>query len=116
MNDQIIDAAMAQAIQADANRVRALYGWIILRELPEHPGRLVARFAIDHPTVYVIVAETLASIHEQLPPGLDHSPRRLNDPAEVVETWFSRTSNCGALADGVSRTPECCYWQPKGRV
>lgn len=93
MNDQVIDAAMARAIQIDANRTHVLFAWIVLHDIPEHPGKYIARFATDRPTIYVMVAETLAGIHEQLPAGLDRSPRRPNDPPDIVEVWFSPTKN-----------------------
>jgi hypothetical protein len=85
---QIIDAVMARAIQADAARAHPLFAWIVMRDLPEYPGALVARLVTDAPTVYILLGHTLAEIHAQLPPGLERSDRQPADPAEVVEVWF----------------------------
>ncbi len=89
MADQLIDAAMAQSLTFDAVRSQVLFGWIIQNDPPEHPDKFVARFATAHPTIYVIVADSLAEIQEQLPPGLVRSGRQPADPPDVVEIWFS---------------------------
>lgn len=89
MSDQVINADMARAIQADATRQRILFAWIIQHDPPEHPGRYVARFATEHPTVYVLVGDTLAEVQGKLPPGLDRSRRMPDGPPDVVEIWFS---------------------------
>ena len=39
MDDQIIDAAMAKALQADTARTHALSGWLVMRDPPDYPGR-----------------------------------------------------------------------------
>jgi hypothetical protein len=36
----------------------------------------------------VLVADTLAEIHAQLPPRLVRAGRQPADPPEVVEIWF----------------------------
>ena len=41
--DQIIDAAMARSIQIDVARQHTLIAWIIQHDLPDHPGKDVAR-------------------------------------------------------------------------
>jgi hypothetical protein len=38
MSDQIIDAATAQALHADACRDHPIVGWVVMRDQPE-PGR-----------------------------------------------------------------------------
>ena len=89
MSDQVIDRDMARAIQADANRTHAQFAWIVQHDAPEHPGKYIARFTTDHPTIYVIVADTLAEVQAMLPSGLDRSARQPADPPDVVEIWFS---------------------------
>ncbi len=89
MSDKVIDATMARAIQVDADRRYLRFAWIVQHETPEHPGKYVARFATEHPTIYVLVADTLAEVQTMLPLGLNHSPRQPGDPPDVVEIWFS---------------------------
>jgi hypothetical protein len=66
-----------------------LIAWIIQHDLLGHPGKYVVRLTLEHPTVYILVADTLAAIRSMLPPGLDLSPRMHDDPPDVVELWFS---------------------------
>jgi hypothetical protein len=89
MPDQIIDAAKALNIQANATKTSILSGWIIEHNPPEHPGKYVAHFATTHPTIYVMLADTLAELQAMLPPGLARSPRQPVDLPDVVEIWFS---------------------------
>ena len=56
--DQIVDAIMARAIQADAARTHLLLALIVMQEEPP------------------------------MPPGLVQSDRQPADPPEVVELWF----------------------------
>jgi hypothetical protein len=67
-------------------RAHPLFAWIIMRDLPEYPGALVAR--PDTPTGYILLGHTLAEVHAQLPPDLERSERQPTDPAEVLEVWF----------------------------
>ena len=67
---QIIDPVMAQAIQAHAARKHPLLAWIIMRDLPQYPGAVVARLVTDAPTPYVLIGHTLPELSAQLPPGL----------------------------------------------
>jgi hypothetical protein len=85
MPDQILTETLAEGIQADAPE----FAWIIMRDQSEHPGKVIARFATMHPTVYVLVADTLAEIRQMLPPDLEQSERQPGDPPEVVEVWSS---------------------------
>jgi hypothetical protein len=87
--DQIIDAVMARSVHANATKAKILFGWIIPYDPPEHPGKYVARFATTHPTIYVMLADTLAELQAMLPPGLARSPRQPVDLPDVVEIWFS---------------------------
>jgi hypothetical protein len=86
--DQIIDAVMARALQADAVRTHPLLAWIVMRDQPEYPGEFVARLVTDVPTPYVLLADTLAGLQAQLPTDLVRSDRQPADPLEVVEVWF----------------------------
>jgi hypothetical protein len=86
--DQIIDAAMAGALQSDAIRRHPLVAWIITREEATWPGEFVARLITDGPTSYVMLADTLAGLRGQLPTGLARADRQPADPPEVIEVWF----------------------------
>ena len=86
--DQVIDAAMARGLHADACRSHALVGWVVMQDPPEYPDRVTARLVTEAPSPYVLVADTLAGIHAQLPAGLTRAGRQPADPPEVVEIWF----------------------------
>jgi hypothetical protein len=90
MPDQIINAVMAHAIYADAVRSHPLVGWIVMRDVPDYPDEFVARLVTDVLTSYVVVADTLAELHVQLPPGMERLERQPSDPPEVIEVWFAR--------------------------
>ena len=49
MTDQLIDAAMARGLHADACRVHALVGWVVRQSPPEYPGKFVARLVTGAP-------------------------------------------------------------------
>jgi hypothetical protein len=86
--DQIIDAAMALGLQADAIRAHPLVAWIVTRDEVAWPGEFVARLMTSGPTPYVMLADTLAGSQAQLPTGLTRTDRQPADPPEVVEVWF----------------------------
>ena len=86
--DQIIDAEMAGALQADAIRKHPLVAWIVTRDELSHLGEFVARLMTDGPTSYVMLADTLAGLQAQLPTGLARADRQPADPPEIVEVWF----------------------------
>jgi hypothetical protein len=71
---QIVDAMMAQSLQEDAGRNHPLFAWIVMDDVPEYLGAVVARLVTDAPTPYILLAQTLAEIHASLPPGLIRSP------------------------------------------
>jgi len=48
----------------------------------------IRRPARSNPSPYLLLAETLAGIQTQSPPGLVRSGPTLVDPPEVVEIWF----------------------------
>src|SRR4051812_15723927 len=89
--DQIIDAAMARALHADACQDHALVGWVVLWDLPAYPERYAARLVTSGamPSPYLLLADTLGGIRDHLPPGLVWSERMPVDPPEVVEIWFA---------------------------
>jgi hypothetical protein len=89
-DDQIIDAAMARALHADACRDHALVAWVVLWDLPAYPERYAARLVTSGPgpSPYLLLADSLVGIQEQLPPDLARSERMPGDPPEVVEIWF----------------------------
>jgi hypothetical protein len=80
MRYQIVDAVMARSIPADAARSHPLFAWIIMRDLPEYPGSLVARLVTETSTPYILLGHTLAEVQAQLPPGLERSDRQPADP------------------------------------
>lgn len=67
MRDQVINTTMSGAIQVDANRTHVRFAWIIQHQLPNHPGKFIARLTLEHPTIYVLVANTLAGVQAMLP-------------------------------------------------
>jgi hypothetical protein len=87
--DHIIDAVRAQSIHADAVRTHPLAAWVIVRDQIDYPGDLVVRLVTDVLTPYVLLADTLAGLHAQLPLGLVRLERQAADPPEIVETWIS---------------------------
>jgi hypothetical protein len=91
--DQIIDAVMALALQADAIRTHPLMAWIVMHDNATGSGALVARLVTDAATPYVLLADTLARLHEQLPPGLTRTDRQPTDSPEIVEVWFASDSD-----------------------
>jgi hypothetical protein len=89
--DQLIDPTMARALHADARRDHAIVAWVVLWDLPAYPERYAARMATSGamPSPYLLLADSLAGIRDQLPPGLVRSERMPGDPPEVVEIWFA---------------------------
>ena len=89
MPDQIIDAAMVRSLHADACRDHGLVAWVVMWDAPGYPDQFIARLATKRLSPYVLVANTLAGVQEQLPPGLVRAERQPSDPPEVVEIWFA---------------------------
>jgi hypothetical protein len=79
---------LARSIQIAAAWQQTLIAWIIQHDLLGHLEKY-ARLTLEHPTIYILVTDTLAAIRSMLPPGLDLSPRMQDDPPDVVELWFS---------------------------
>jgi hypothetical protein len=68
-NDQLIDAAMARSLHADACRDHALVAWVVLWDLPAYPERYAARLATSTASPYLLLADTLAGVQAMLPHG-----------------------------------------------
>ena len=83
--DQIIDAAMARSLHADACRNHVAVAWAVLWDLPAYPDRYAARLVTSGPgpSPYLLLADSLAEIQAMLPRDLVRSERM---PAEV-EIW-----------------------------
>jgi hypothetical protein len=90
MPDQVIDAVMAHALHADVCRDHALVAWVVMWDAPGYPDQVIARLATKRLSPYLLLADTLAGVQEQLPPGLVRAERMLADPPEVVEIWFAK--------------------------
>jgi hypothetical protein len=91
-NDQLIDAAMARSLHADACCDHALVAWAVLWDLPAYPDRYAVRLLTpgSAPSPYLLLADTLAGIQTLLPPGLVRLERMPGDPPEVVEIWLAQ--------------------------
>ncbi len=79
---------MAQAVQTDVTRTRPIVGWVVMRDPPDYPDKIIARLVTDRLTPYVLMAESLAELQAQLPSGLVRVERQPGDLPEVVEIWF----------------------------
>jgi hypothetical protein len=88
MLDLVIDAAMADSLHEDALRMHPIPAWVITRDQVDYPGDLVARLVTNMPTQYVLLADTLGGLQNQLPIGLVYVERQPSDPPEVVEIWI----------------------------
>jgi len=80
---------MARALHADACRDHAVVAWIVMRDVPGYPDQVIARLATKRLSPYVLLADTLAGVQEQLPSGLVRVGWQPADPLEVVEIWFA---------------------------
>ena len=89
MDDQIIDAAMARGLHADAVRTHPLVGWVVMRDPPDYPDKVVARLVTATASPYVLIGETLADVQAALPAGLKRPDRTPADLPDVVEIWFA---------------------------
>jgi hypothetical protein len=88
MDDQIVDAAMAQALQSDLSRTRPIVGWVVMRDPPDYPDKITARLVSDRPTPYLLIADNLAELQARLPSRLVRVERQPADLPKVVEIWF----------------------------
>jgi hypothetical protein len=109
--DQIIDAVMALALQADAIRMHPLMAWIVMQDNATGSGAFVARLVTDAATPYILLAGMLAGLRDQLPPGLTRTDRQPADSPEIVEIWFpsdsdrARVSFAPARPDALTSRP-----------
>ena len=76
----------AEALHHDAVRRHPLAAWVIVPDQVGYPGHLVARLVTDQLMPYVLLADTLGSLHVQLPLGLVCSERKPSNLLEMVET------------------------------
>jgi hypothetical protein len=58
-----------------------------VRDEPDCPGKVIARFETDAPPTPVLVADTLAELRAMLPPGLRLTKRHSADPLDILEMW-----------------------------
>ncbi len=79
---------MAAALHADVCRAHPAVAWAVLDDLPAYPGKLVGRLVTGRLSEYVLVADTLAELRAQLPPGLNRSERQSGEPPNLVELWL----------------------------
>jgi hypothetical protein len=70
--DQIIDTSMARSIQSDVARNHPLTAWVISQDQDAHGGKFVARLVAEEPTLYVMLADTLAELQARLQRGSSH--------------------------------------------
>jgi hypothetical protein len=68
-----------------------LLAWVVTQDEGTYRGQFVARLVTDAPTPYVLLADTLAGLHAQLPSSMGWSDRQPADPPEVLEIWFLPT-------------------------
>jgi hypothetical protein len=90
MGDHVITPEMATTLHAEAVQRRELPAWIVFRDEPNYPGKVIARLATDTPTAYVLAADTLAELRLILPRGLRVTKRHSVDPPEILEMWSER--------------------------
>jgi hypothetical protein len=66
---QIINAAMARALHADACRGHAAVAWVVLWDLPAYPKRYATRLATSGSasSPYLMLADSLTGIRDLLP-------------------------------------------------
>ena len=86
---QQIDAAMAQALHKDARRDHALVAWVIWHDHPAYPDGYIAQLTTTASLPYLLVSDSLAQLHEQLPSGLVRYSRTSADPPGVLELWLA---------------------------
>jgi hypothetical protein len=89
MGDQVIDAAAAQGLHAYARRAHMEVAWVVMKEQVDYPDEFVARLVTDASTPYVLLADTLTGLQDQLPLGLARVERQPADPSDLVETWLT---------------------------
>jgi hypothetical protein len=89
VSEQILDAMMGCSIHGDALRTQRLAAWVIMRDQIDYPGDLMAHLVTDGLMPYVLLADTLAGLHAQLPLGLVRWERQPSNPPEIVETWVA---------------------------
>jgi len=92
MTDEIVTPEMAATLHAEAFERRELPAWIVFRDEPDYPRKVIARFAVDALTTPVLVADTLAELRAMLPRELSRTKRHSADPPEILEMWSEPVS------------------------
>ena len=81
MTDRVITPEMAVTLHAQGIQRRELPAWIVFRDEPDYPGKVIARFAVDTPTT------PLTELRTMLPPGLRRMKRHSADQPKIFEMW-----------------------------
>ena len=91
MTDEIVTPEMAATLHAEAFERRELPAWIVFRDEPDYPRKVIARFAVDAltPPCWWL---TLAELRAMLPRGLSRTKRHSADPPEILEMWSEPVS------------------------
>lgn len=91
MNNEVIDAGMAQNLQNKAILENDLWIWAVYQNPEEFPGKFIARpwsTKLHGSFGFVLVGDTLKALRAQLPWGLTWMERDEDDEPGVVETWL----------------------------
>jgi hypothetical protein len=68
--DQVIDADVAKRLHIEALLNRAEAARVVTERFSEPPpSQLMARFVTYAPTPYILLADTIAELRDQLPPA-----------------------------------------------
>jgi hypothetical protein len=92
INDRTIDPLWpARCTPTPAAPTPSPPGWRCW-DLPAYLERYAARMATSGAMLspYLLLADSLAGIRDQLPPVLVRSERMPVDPPDVVEIWFAK--------------------------
>jgi hypothetical protein len=66
--DQVIDAAMARGLHADAYRSHALVGWVVMQDPPEYLDKVTARLVTETPLPPNFQGSVLCTLFKAQPP------------------------------------------------
>ena len=87
MEDEIISVRLAQAIHDATRRMYPLVAWMVV----ETPTGFVARLLTGRTAPpYVLRGDTLGQLRALLPAELVRCDPQPDDPADLVELWFSQ--------------------------
>jgi hypothetical protein len=74
-HDQVIDAGDGVRPSGGRHSDASADGWIIMHDNATRSGAFVARLVTDAATPSVLLADMLAGLRDQLPPGLTRTDR-----------------------------------------